>query len=95
MNYNDLRKALADKGLDLEDQIDYLADLRKRCREGILQEKVSAKEGVMQVLEAYPALELQATKELVAIIKYLDSQTATSTDSPTIVINVHQTDDIA
>lgn len=94
MNYNDLRKALADKGLDLEDQIDYLADLRQRCREGILQEKVSAKEGVMQVLESYPAIELQATKELVSIIKYLDNQTATSTDSPTIVINVHQTNDI-
>lgn len=45
--------------VDLDTILIELEDLRQRTKNGIMQEKVSAKDGVLQVIECYPAIEYQ------------------------------------
>lgn len=59
----------------------YLADLRDRCNDGIIQEKLSVTEGVMPVLERYPAVELAATKAMWDIYKWVDTELGKVTES--------------
>ncbi len=57
-------------------------DLQRRCREGMLQEKVSIKDGVLPVVERYPSIELrclQFKQKLLADLKAEASGTAAET----------------
>lgn len=66
----------------------YLADLRDRCNDGIIQEKLSVTEGVMPVLERYPAVELAATKAMWDIYKWVDKELAQVSESSDITVKI-------
>jgi hypothetical protein len=89
--YSELKADLADLGVDLRAQLEYLVDLRSRAREGIMQEKVCAGQGVLQALEVYPALELSATRLMFDIVKYVDAETKDNTGGD-LVLNIHLTE---
>ena len=89
--YSELKADLSNLGVDLGAQLRYLVDLRSRVRDGIMQEKVCAGQGVLQALEVYPALELSATRLMFDIVKYID-QEAKDNQGGTVVLNINVTE---
>lgn len=57
---------LTEYGATLEQQLSYLVEFRDRMRSGMINQKVAGREAI-DLLEVYPALELQATVEMLKI----------------------------
>lgn len=60
-------------GLDRMTVITKLLELMQRCKDGIPQEKLSAKDGVLEVLERYPEIERKILDDVVKHIAQLEA----------------------
>lgn len=69
MNWKQLKDRLSEFDANLDQQLAYLNDLRKRAKDGIAQQKHSASGEVVHITESYPTLELMATQEMVRIAR--------------------------
>lgn len=61
--------SVGEHSADLPDILRQLEEIRAACMEGIGQEKVSVKDGVLEVTERYPQVALQAVMGKLAVYK--------------------------
>jgi len=71
MSWSNIREQLAEFEAEPLQAIAYLHELRARARDGVVQQKVSVKDGVLDVVEKYPAIELSATVEMSKLARYI------------------------
>lgn len=89
-NWKALRDRLGEFEAEPDQLLAYLVDLRARCKDGIHQQKNSAKGDVVDLIERYPALELAATKEIRVIAEGIRDKADGQESDQELVITVRR-----
>ena len=79
-------------GLDRMTIITKLLELMQRCKDGIPQEKLSAKDGVLEVIERYPEIERKILDDIVKHIEQLEAIANSETEDKAVefIINIER-----
>lgn len=88
MDWKSIVNRLQEMKADPISQLAYLDDVRNRCREGLIQEKVSVKDGVLQVIEKFPGIEVAATRLMVEISEFCIKQAEGQQDTSELNVNI-------
>lgn len=90
-----LNRIQSEFGIDRMTVITSLMDLLKRCKDGIPQEKLSAKDGVVEVLERYPEAERKILDDIAKHITQLEAiaNSDKKDDKIEFILNIEKLED--
>lgn len=74
ISWKQLRDRLEEYNADIPRLLNGLEEIQVMSLEGVEQEKVSAKDGVMTVLERYPDVARRAIMDKFAILQYIEEK---------------------
>jgi hypothetical protein len=84
-----LIESVAEYKADLPDILAQLEEIRQLCLEGIPQEKLSVKDGVLELIERYPQVALQAVMGKLAVYKEISRLSEMETVDPEISVSIN------
>lgn len=84
-----LLQRLGEYKADYHNILNELEELRVMCLEGITQEKVSVRDGVLTVVERYPAVAQACTMGKLAVVKELSRVAELDTVEPEVNVNIN------
>lgn len=83
-----LIESIAEYKADLPDILSQLEEIRQLCIDGVYQEKVSVKDGVLEVRERYPQVALQAVMGKLAVYKEISRLSELESLDPEITVDI-------
>lgn len=84
-----LIESISEYSADLPDILAQLEEIRQLCIDGVYQEKVSVKDGVLEVKERYPQVALQATMGKLQVFKEISRLSELETIDPEISVSIN------
>ncbi|MBW4558435.1 MAG: hypothetical protein KME59_21420 [Trichormus sp. ATA11-4-KO1] len=80
--------SVGEHAADLPDILRQLEDIRQQCMDGISQEKVSVKDGVLIVIEKFPQVALQAVMGKLAVYKEISRLAELESVDPEVTVSI-------